>query len=291
MSLLLCRLIARLPLGLLQFLGLLSGWLAWLVSPRHRRIMRETLQQSGIATTPGEFHQILRQSIAEQGISALELIKHWLRPVPELLRHVHERRGWENVEAALASGRPIMFLSPHLGALEMTGVCIAGLVPRTLAPLYRPPKQAFLEPLMIASRSRSGAQPAPANASGVRVLLKTLKQGGVAYLLPDQAPGGGEGIWAPFFGRPAYTMTLASRMASAADAVVLCCYTERLGLGRGYRFHVEPMLGEFTGDALHDASLLNTNMEKLIRQIPAQYLWSYNRYKQPQGAPAAGDQA
>lgn len=291
MSLFLCKLLARLPLWLLQSLGWLVGWLAWLVSSRHRRIMQQTLQQSGIAKTPAQYRCLLRQSIAQQGISALELLPHWLRPIPALLAHVHDRQGWEHVEAALASGRPIVFLSPHLGALEMTGVCIAGWIPRTLAPLYRPPKQAFLQPLMIASRSRGGAQPAPANASGVRVLLKTLKQGGVAYLLPDQAPGGGEGVWAPFFGRPAYTMTLAGKMAAATNAVVLCCYTERLGIGRGYRFHVEPMEDSFNGDANHDAELLNTHMEKLIRQIPAQYLWSYNRYKQPKGAPAAGEQA
>lgn len=287
MWLFLCKTLARTPLGLMQSLGWLAGWLVWLASPRHRRIMRETLQQSGIASTPNELKSLLRRSIAEQGISALELLPHWLRPLPPLLAQVHERSGWEHVEAALASGRPVIFLSPHLGALEMTGVCIAGWVERTLAPLYRPPKQPFLEPLMVASRSRSGAQPAPANASGVRVLLKTLKQGGVAYLLPDQAPGGGEGIWAPFFGRPAYTMTLVSKMAVATQAIVLGCYTERLGIGRGYHFHVEPMSGEFNGDALHDATLLNQQMEQLIQQVPTQYLWSYNRYKQPKGAPAA----
>lgn len=290
MLLFLCKLLSRIPLVIMQAFGWLAGWLAWLASPRHRRVMRETLQQSGIAADPVSMQKLLRASIGEQGISALELLPHWLRPLPNLLRHV-KREGWEHVENALSSGNPVIFLSPHLGALEMTGVCIAGWVDRTLAPLYRPPKQAFLEPLMIASRSRSGAKPAPANASGVRVLLKTLKQGGVAYLLPDQAPSGGEGIWAPFFGRPAYTMTLVSKMAVAADAVVLCCYTRRLGIGRGYCFHIEPMQGAFNGDALHDATTLNRNMENMIRQAPAQYLWSYNRYKQPYGAPAAGESA
>lgn len=278
MLLSICKLTAHLPIGLLQALGWLAGWLAWLGSPRHRRILQQNLRQAGLA----QAHQA---SISEQGISGLELLAHWLRPIPALLPLVRERRGWEHVEAALASGRPIIFVSPHLGALEMTGVCIAGWVPRTLAPLYRPPKQDFLEPLMIASRSRSGAQPAPANAAGVRVLLKTLKQGGVAYLLPDQAPGAGEGVWAPFFGRPAYTMTLVAKLATATNAIVLPCFTERLGLGRGYRFHVQPLQGELTGNAQRDAETMNANMENLIRQAPSQYLWSYNRYKHPAGAP------
>lgn len=278
MLLFFCKILARLPIGLLQALGWIAGWSAWLASPRHRRILSQNIQQAGFA--PRTYC-----SIGQQGISALEMFAHWLRPIPGLLKHVHERRGWEHVEAALASGRPIIFVSPHLGALEMTGVCIAGWVPRTLAPLYRPPKQAFLEPLMIASRSRGGAHPAPANASGVRVLLKTLKQGGVAYLLPDQVPGAGEGVWAPFFGRPAFTMTLLSRLVLATNATVLNCWTERRGWWRGYRFHVEPLQGAFTGEPLADATLLNQQMQQLIAQAPEQYLWSYNRYKHPAGAP------
>ena len=276
-------LISRLPIALLQSLGWLAGWLAWFFSPRNRRIQTENMLQAALlhARTP---------AIGEQGISAIEMFAHWLRPIPELLKNV-EREGWEHVEAALATGRPIIFVSPHLGALEMTGVCVAGWIERTLAPLYRPPKQAFLEPLMIASRSRSGAQPAPANAAGVRVLLKTLKQGGVAYLLPDQAPGAGEGVWAPFFGRPAYTMTLVARLATATNAIVLPCYTRRLGIGQGYCFHVQPLIGALTGDAAQDAATMNANMEDLIRQAPAQYLWSYNRYKHPAGAPLPEEHA
>jgi KDO2-lipid IV(A) lauroyltransferase len=138
---------------------------------------------------------------------------------------------------------------------------------------------------MIYSRSRSGAEPAPANASGVRVLLKTLKQGGVAYLLPDQVPGGGEGVWVPFFGKTAYTMTLFSKMAKSSNAIVLPCYVERLGIGKGYRFHIQPFAGELNGEAEHDATLLNQNIENLIQQIPEQYFWSYSRYKHPAGAP------
>ncbi len=276
--LLLGSLLSRLPISFLQVLGALLGGLAWLCSARHRRIMAANLAQSGLAVSRAA-------CIAHQGISVLEMPAHWLRPIPSLLAQVRERHGWEHVEAVLAENRPIIFISPHLGALEMTGVCIAGWVPRTLAPLYRPPKQAYLEPLMIASRSRSGAKPAAANTAGVRVLLTTLKRGGVTYLLPDQTPGGGEGVWAPFFGRSAYTMTLLSRLASATKATVLCCFTERLGIGGGYRFHVMPLEGAFSGDPQQDAKLLNANMEKLIRLAPGQYLWSYNRYKQPQGAP------
>jgi KDO2-lipid IV(A) lauroyltransferase len=285
MLLTLSKLFARLPLPLLQALGWIVGWLVWWGSARHRRVLRTNLKQSAIAKNSADYNRLIKSSIPAHGVAALEFLPHWMRPIDELIPLVKEKRGWEHVEAALASERPIIFMSPHLGALEMTGVCVAGLIPKKLAPLYRPPKQDYLEPLMIYSRSRGGAEPAAANASGVRVLLKTLKQGGVAYLLPDQVPGGGEGTWVPFFGKPAYTMGLLAKMAKASNAIVLPCYTERLGIGRGYRFHVQPFVGEFNGDAAHDAALMNQNIEDLIRQIPEQYFWSYSRYKHPAGAP------
>jgi KDO2-lipid IV(A) lauroyltransferase len=248
-------------------------------------VLRTNLRLSAIAKNSRDYNRLLHSSIPAHGIAALEFLPHWMRPLHSLTALVREKRGWEHVEAALTSGRPIIFMSPHLGALEMTGVCVAGLIPRKLAPLYRPPKQPYLEPLMIYSRSRGGAEPAPANAAGVRVLLKTLKQGGVAYLLPDQVPGGGEGVWAPFFGQPAYTMILLAKMARASNAIILPCYTERLGIGRGYRFNVQPFVGELTGEPEHDATVMNQNLEDLIRQIPEQYFWSYSRFKHPAGAP------
>lgn len=281
--LLLGKLLSRLPIALLQTLGAAIGWLVWIGSSRHRRTMQANLTQSGLAVSRNA-------CIAHQGIVALEIFAHWLRPIPDLLPRVKMRSGWDCVEQALASQRPIIFISPHLGALEMTGVCLAGWVPRKLAPLYRPPKQVALEPLMVTSRSRGGAKPAPANAAGVRVLLKTLRQGGIAYLLPDQTPSAGEGIWAPFFGRPAYTMSLISKLAHSTNAIVLCCYTERLGISGTYHFHVEALDGAFSGETLQDATLLNHNLERLIQQQPTQYLWSYNRYKQPHGAPEPGEQ-
>lgn len=285
MLLTLSKLVARLPLPLLQALGWIVGWLVWWGSPRHRHVLRTNLKQSAIAKNKADYNRLIKSSIPAHGIAALEFLPHWMRPINELLPLVKEKRGWEHVEAALATGRPIIFMSPHLGALELTGVYVFGSVGKGFSGLYRPPKQHYLEPLMIYSRSRGGAEPAPANAAGVRILLKTLKQGGIAYLLPDQVPGNGDGTWAPFFGKPAYTMGLLAKMARASNAIVLPCYTERLGIGRGYRFHVQPFAGELTGDAEHDATLLNQNIEDLISQIPEQYFWSYSRYKHPAGAP------
>jgi KDO2-lipid IV(A) lauroyltransferase len=193
--------------------------------------------------------------------------------------------GWSHVEAAEASRRPIIFVTPHLGCYDIAGRYIAQRTPLTA--LYRPPKLKWLEPLMQEGRARGGATTAPADASGVRVLLKTLKAGGSIMILPDQVPGVGDGVWADFFGQPAYTMTLLPRLARAADAVVLFFFAERLPHGEGYRVHIVPMDEPYADDKEIAARQTNAMVEKLIAVAPSQYLWGYNRYKQPAGAPPA----
>ncbi|MEO8104223.1 MAG: lysophospholipid acyltransferase family protein, partial [Betaproteobacteria bacterium] len=159
--------------------------------------------------------------------------------------------------------------------------------------LYRPPKQAWLEPLMQAGRVRGGGNTAAADAGGIKTLLKTLKAGGNIIILPDQVPApgqGGDGVWADFFGRPAFTMTLLPRLACSTGATVLFFFAERLPKGAGYHVHIEPMTEAFSRDRQIAARQTNAMVEKLVAMAPAQYLWGYNRYKHPAGAPMAPEQ-
>jgi KDO2-lipid IV(A) lauroyltransferase len=119
----------------------------------------------------------------------------------------------------------------------------------------------------------------------VRRLLKALKTGEAVGMLPDQVPGKGEGLWLPFFGRPAYTMTLAARLAETG-ATVLMAYAERLHYGAGYHLKLFPLSGALEGDLATRAAQLNRELEALVRLCPEQYLWGYNRYKVPAGADA-----
>jgi KDO2-lipid IV(A) lauroyltransferase len=126
---------------------------------------------------------------------------------------------------------------------------------------------------------------------GVRMLMKAMREREVVGILPDQVPSKGEGAWAPFFGRWAYTMTLPARLARQFDAIVLFVYGERLPQGRGYRIHLRRLGEPLTGDPGHDAAVMNRGLEALVRECPAQYLWGYNRYKTPAGVappPAPG---
>ena len=268
------RFLSFLPLPALHNLGALLGWAAWLLSPTYRRHLRENAALAGAADVAGA-------SVAEAGKGLLELPKIWLRPHAEVVERVVRVSGWELVEAAWTQGCGILFLTPHLGCFEITAQYYANFRPMTV--LYRRPKQAWLAPLIESGRG-ANLRLAPADMSGVRRLIKALRGGEAVGMLPDQAPGAGEGIWAPFFGRPAYTMTLAARLAETG-ATVLLAYAERLHYGAGYHLKLFPLSQPLTGELPERVAQINAELEALIRDCPEQYLWGYNRYKKPSGAP------
>ena len=270
------RFLSFLPLPVLHNLGALLGWTAWLLSPTYRRHLRENAALAGVGAAA-------TASVAEAGKGMLELPKIWLRPHDEVVARVVKVSGWELVEAAWQAGRGILFLTPHLGCFEITAQYYASFRPMTV--LYRRPKQAWLAPLIEEGRG-ANLRLAPADMSGVRRLIKALRAGEAVGMLPDQAPGAGEGIWAPFFGKPAYTMTLAARLADTG-ATVLLAYAERLAYGAGYHLQLFPLSQPLTGDLPTRVAQVNSELESLIRRCPEQYLWGYNRYKVPAGSAAA----
>ena len=274
----LARLLAVLPLSLLHRLGAIVGSAVYLVSPRYRHNLSTNLRAAGYAEPA-----LLRQAIAEAGKGLLELPAIWLRPHATVASWIAQVSGWDLVEAALARRRGIIFLTPHLGCFEIAAQYYAYHAPANvpLTVLYRSPKNKALEPLLLAGRKRPNLRLATADLKGVRILRRALKHGEAVGILPDQAPGVGEGEWAQFFGRPAYTMTLVGGLASSGAQVILA-YAERLPRGRGYRLHLEAMPASRAGESR--ARTLNRALEGLIRQCPAQYGWAYNRYKAPAGA-------
>jgi KDO2-lipid IV(A) lauroyltransferase len=273
----LLRQFARLPLPAIHALGSLAGWGLFLGSRRTANRMRNNLRTSKLCGDPATFKRILRRNIAESGKGMLETFAIWFRPHQQVLQWVKECRGWEHVETALAAKRGIIFLTPHLGCFEITSLYYASHHP--ISVLYRPPRKAWLAPLIHAGRARGQITLAPTNLKGVRGLLQGLKRGEAIGILPDQVPSVGEGEWAPYFGRPAYTMTLVNRLAASTHAAILMAFGERLPDGAGYVIHIEPL------DKCDTTTDLNAAVEALVRRRPEQYLWSYPRYKVPRGAP------
>jgi KDO2-lipid IV(A) lauroyltransferase len=273
MLVLLFRFLSIFSLRQLHALGAALGWVVYALSPSHRKRLRSNIEHAG-------YGQHLHAAIAEAGKAIVELAFVWCAKPERVARHASVEN-WEHVQAALDAGRGIVFLTPHLGCFEMTAQQIALRTPLTV--MYRPPRQAALKPLVEGARARHNLHLAPANMSGVRILAKTLRRGEPIGVLPDQVPQEGEGVWAPFFGRNAYTMTLPAKLAQMAKAEVILVYAERLPKGRGFVVRFVPFEGALDGSAADQATAINRAMEKLIASCPAQYFWSYNRYKKPHG--------
>jgi len=287
MPLVLFRLIARLPLSWVHALGGFLGVVTYALSPTYRRRLRTNLAHAGF-----DVDRLALACAREAGKQAVETAWVWMRPADDLRQVMQVVDGGIESEA-IASGRPVIYLTPHLGCFEITAqYCVlnAWRAPRSLTALYRIPRKEILRPLVELGRRRNGVELAPANLGGVRQLLRTLKRGNAVGILPDQVPSEGDGVWAPFFGRPAYTMTLPGRLASAANATVLFIFGERVRAGdgkrAGFRIRFQALSEPLSGDTERDAQRMNRDLERLIRTCPTQYLWGYNRYKTPAGAPA-----
>jgi len=267
--------LSRLPLSVLHRLGALLGWIIYLTSKRYASRLRENLQNAGIEG--GE--KLLHTNIREAGKGVMELPWVWKLPLEVVVASVKQVYGWNHFEVASAQGKGVILLTPHIGCFEVIGLYVAAR--QSITCMYRPPRYPSLDKLMHQGRERGQMKLVPTDLGGVRHLLKALKRGEAIGVLPDQVPGNGEGEWAPFFGRPAYTMTLIGRLIESSGAAVVMCHSERLPRGKGYALHFSPVSFDA---ATSITKQMNAALEVVVRQHPEQYLWSYNRYKVPRGA-------
>lgn len=264
---------AKLPLALVHNLGSAFGWVVIFFVPKFLHRIENNLRQSGICSDEIILKKMIKQNVKESGKTVLETLMIWFRDYAQLKPFFHSCTGWQHVEEGLASGKGLIFLTPHMGCFEITSLYYGQFKPITV--LFRLPRQSWLLPLVTAGRQRGKVAMAPANSKGVKQLLQALKRNEAIGILPDQAPLTGEGEWAPFFGRPAYTMTLASKLAQKTGAQVLMAFGERLDTGRGYVIHIKSL----PSGSIATPALLNSAIEAQISQCPVQYLWIYDRYK------------
>ena len=291
--LLVLRWLSRRSLRSLHAMGAFLGWLVYALSPGYRQRLQVNAQRAGITLAQR------RQSVGEAGKMVLESLRLWLRPADQPIADPVHWEGEKLIEDALALGRGLVFLTPHMGSFEITAQAYAqryGAI-KPITVMFRPARYRMLRELEEAARARPALATVPASIGGVRQMMRALQRGEAVGLLPDQVPPQGMGVWADFFGAPAYTMTLAARLAQQSGAPIVLAWCERLPLGRGFHLRLcrlaepLPLQGE---DAqalqLAQASVINRAMQQLIQQCPQQYLWGYNRYKGPrqmEAAPAA----
>ncbi|MET4577781.1 lysophospholipid acyltransferase family protein [Ottowia thiooxydans] len=267
------RLMSRWPLVLLHAVGAILGWLAWLLSPTYRRRFAQNALQAGY-----KFQEV-RAAVGHAGRMVAETPRLWFGPPVPM-----QWLGTEAVDAAYAARKGIVFLTPHMGCFEITAQGLAERYSAEYGPitvLYRPARQAALVEVIETARRREGLETAPTTLGGVRQMIKALRAGQAVGLLPDQVPPDGMGQWESFFGKPAYTMTLAARLILQTGATPLLVWGERLPRGQGFRLRYQALAQPLANDLDSAVAQINAEMESLIRQCPQQYLWGYGRYKLP----------
>jgi Kdo2-lipid IVA lauroyltransferase/acyltransferase len=286
---LLLRALSRFSLRTNHVVGAVLGRTVYALSPRYRNRVLENLGSSGLCPNRKALHALARRNAAEIGKSATEMLWALYRSLDDVVAQVKSRTGWEGVATLLDQGKPIIFVTPHLGAYDVVGRYLWGVMPTAMMAMYRPHKLGWLDRLLREGRDR-GSGPdethtATTNLAGVRKVLKHMRAGGWTIMLPDQVPGMGDGEWVEFFGRPAYTMTLVGRLQQAADATIVFCFAERLPRGEGFIAHLRAVHEPLPVDRREATLFVNRKVEELVRMCPSQYLWGYNRYKRPAGAP------
>ena len=204
--------------------------------------------------------------------------KTWLAPIDQTLSLLVYDQGFDEIRNAMANDKGVILMAPHLGNWELLGLLASNELPCSF--MYQPPRISALDRLLREVRARNGAQLVPASRKGVAELLRALQRGELVGILPDQVPDEASGIFAPFFGQPAFTMTLVSRLVQRTGARVFCGYAERLPAGRGFRTVFLPAHEAiYSEDLLESVCGLNRSVEQAVNQVRAQYQWEYKRFR------------
>ncbi len=278
LAILIFRALGLLPLSLLQRLGILLGWIGWLMPGTYRRRAARNIAFA----YPEASASLQRQSMQQLICMFLELPYLWAPRNASRLSSLISCDEWPLIDRTLAEGKGLILISPHIGCFEMLGPFYSQRHPATV--IFKEPRMQWLSTLINRIRLSPQLTLVPANQKGVKGLLRTLMRGQTIGFLPDQVPAEGDGVYAPFFGQPAYTITLVQRMQAVRQTPIFTVGLERLDRARGYHFHVVPMAAPLSEDPTTAATEMNAALEDMIRRMPAQYLWGYNRYKKPRSA-------
>ncbi|HLV77798.1 MAG TPA: lysophospholipid acyltransferase family protein [Marinobacter sp.] len=274
----LLRIAGAMPLKMAQWIGRWAGLLSWHLNGRSRKTTDVNLRICLPELSAAEQRTLSRASMAHTGMTAMEIPLMWEWPVDKCFGLIRETRGLELVEQALATGKGLILLAPHLGNWELTGLFFSSRY--KMAALYSPPHIKEFEDYMIRVRGRLGSELVRGDRKGLLRLMNILREGGVAGILPDQSPRGKTNAYAPFFGMEVRTMTLVNKLMQKTGANVLVTFAERLPGGQGFRIVVEEAVpGNDDANPVVAATALNRSVEKVVRMAPAQYQWEYKRLR------------
>ena len=275
---------AWLPLSFLQLLA--KSWSACLycLPTKTKAVTEKNLSTCFPKMSDTELEKLTRASLTNTACAMLEMGKSWVPPMEESLKLVVDSEGEEQFLSAARSSSGVILLAPHIGNWEIFGFHLCDKLKSTW--LYQPPKFELLDKLITKTRSRAGIEMTPTNRAGVSNLLGALKRGEVVGILPDQIPSPEGGQFTPFFGEPALTMTLVSKLIQKTQAKVFCGFAKRLSDAKGYKVIVKEAKSDiYSKDINKSLIALNKTIEKTILISVEQYSWEYKRFrKRPDGS-------
>lgn len=271
----LLRVVSLLPLPILALVGAGLGAAGYLFAHRLRRVARVNIGLCFPELDARAQRRYVRRHFIWLGVSLASVGVGWWGSERRLHRLVRitDRHYYD---AAAAAQKNVILLAPHFLALDVGGIRLS--IERPVVSMYRAAKNPVTD-CLLRRRARFGATLIERSAH-LKSLIRLLRSGMPFYYLPDQDPGGGDTVFAPFFGVPTATVTALSRMARLADAEVIPCVTRIRPWGRGYDLRFYPPLAPYpSDDAIADATRMNAMIEVAIRESPTQYLWVYKRFK------------
>lgn len=267
--------VARLPLSVTHKIGGFFGLIFHGFAERSKATLVENMKQSALFSDEIALNNAIKANLQEMGKAMLESFAIWGSSQEKILSQIKTVNNLALLHAVIAQKRGIIFLTPHIGAFEVASIYYAAHYPMTI--LYRPTRKTWMNESVLQGRTKGHIKLAPTSLTGVKKLYLALKHGEAVGMLPDQIASKGEGEWADFFGKPVYTMVLASKLAMKTGSEIIMAVAERLPKGEGFILHLE----RITYAQISNAALLNQQIEKQVRKFPLQYMWSYDRYKQP----------
>ncbi|MCG8416289.1 MAG: lysophospholipid acyltransferase family protein [Pseudomonadales bacterium] len=263
---------------MLHWIAGVWGRLLYLFPTKAKDTTSKNLHHCFPERSESEIQSLIKASLVNTACTALEMGKAWAAPMAQTLSLVKGESGYAEFRRAVESEQGVILIAPHLSNWEIFGFFACEGLPSNF--MYQPPRVAGLDRLLREVRARNGVQMAPTNRKGVAELLTALKRGELVGILPDQVPNDESGIFAPFFGKPAFTMTLVSKLAQRTGAKVFCGYAERLAPGQGFKAVFLPAdEAVYSEDLLQSVVGLNRTIEHAVNRSLTQYQWEYKRFR------------
>ena len=277
---LMLRLTAILSLPLAHRIGTFIGWLLIIIPNKGKRVAKKNIERCLPELNKKEQTKLLKNNLIESGKTIAEMGSMWLANSERVLNMITSVEGEEHLKSAIKNHKGVLLAMPHIGSWELVNLYAARHYPVTS--LYKPPRLQSLDNIIKQSRQRTGAKLVPTDTRGVRAVSKALKNGEIVVILPDQQPPPRlkNGVFSDFFGIPAYSMTLMAKLAAKSDSEVIYAYTKRHPRGSGFSLVFMPASdNENKKDIQHTVDIMNKDIEKVVRDCPSQYQWTYKRFR------------